>query len=198
MIYLSCLYLANSRVSVQWADNPYRIHQRLTMACERDPRLLFRLEDHAGTRRLIVQTLQPPNWPAAFDSFRVLAATPQTKALELTLQQGQCCRFLLRANPVVKRAGKRLGLLHEPEQRAWLERKLEQAGARPVSFMVAPLGFQRSHQSETQHQKHLAVNYEGILSVDNPDALIKAVEAGIGPAKGFGFGLLSLASAAHV
>ena len=32
--------------------------------------------------------------------------------------------------------------------------------------------------------------FEGILRVDDPDALVKVLEDGIGPAKGFGCGLM--------
>ena len=37
------------------------------------------------------------------------------------------------------------------------------------------------------------VRFDGVLAVTDPDALTGAVRQGIGPAKGFGFGLLSLA-----
>jgi len=39
------------------------------------------------------------------------------------------------------------------------------------------------------------VRYEGLLQVTDPHLLVEAVRAGIGSAKGFGFGLLSLAPA---
>jgi CRISPR system Cascade subunit CasE len=37
------------------------------------------------------------------------------------------------------------------------------------------------------------VLYEGVLRVENAEALAEAVKAGIGHAKAYGFGLLSLA-----
>jgi CRISPR system Cascade subunit CasE len=40
---------------------------------------------------------------------------------------------------------------------------------------------------------HHAVRFEGILCVTNPEQFVATVESGIGSAKSFGFGLLSLA-----
>jgi CRISPR system Cascade subunit CasE len=39
----------------------------------------------------------------------------------------------------------------------------------------------------------LSVQFDGLLQVLDPDALWHTVQAGVGSAKGFGFGLLSLA-----
>lgn len=35
--------------------------------------------------------------------------------------------------------------------------------------------------------------FEGVLVVDNVDRFVRALESGIGPAKAYGFGLLSIA-----
>ncbi|MEM0963873.1 MAG: type I-E CRISPR-associated protein Cas6/Cse3/CasE, partial [Bacteroidota bacterium] len=42
---------------------------------------------------------------------------------------------------------------------------------------------------------HVGVRFDGELRVIDPDRLAVAVASGIGPAKAFGFGLLSLALA---
>jgi CRISPR system Cascade subunit CasE len=42
---------------------------------------------------------------------------------------------------------------------------------------------------------HFAVCFEGVIEVTEPDLMCRTVSAGIGPAKAFGFGLLSLAKA---
>jgi CRISPR system Cascade subunit CasE len=42
---------------------------------------------------------------------------------------------------------------------------------------------------------HHAVRFDGLLVVTDPERLRHALRAGIGSAKGFGFGLLSLARA---
>ena len=93
--------------------------------------------------------------------------------------------------------GIRLGLVHEEDQRAWLERKGQQHGFRVLRLAVAPEGMQVGHQPVRQEQPrrlaHVAVRFEGLLQVTDPALLSEAVRAGIGSAKSFGFGLLSLA-----
>lgn len=51
----------------------------------------------------------------------------------------------------------------------------------------------RKHNGGNKEQTLFAVLFEGVLQVTDPDKLRIAVGAGIGSAKGFGFGLLSLA-----
>ena len=195
-MYLTRLKINRSRIALNWIGNPYRVHQRLCMACESDPRLLFRIEDKDGQTQILAQSQQVSHWGAAFDSFPVLAAAPEMKEVHLTIQAGQRCRFRLLANPTVKRDGRRLGLLKEEDQRAWLERKLTEAGAGLVGCWVVDRRLQKSEQNpakEVAAQVHLAVLFEGALQVIDPDRLAAAVAAGIGAAKGYGFGLLSLA-----
>jgi CRISPR system Cascade subunit CasE len=91
--------------------------------------------------------------------------------------------------------------MKETEQRAWLERKLQAAGAEPVVYLVIPRGSQRSRKSGPHdgagkplgNQTHLAILFEGVLQVIDSDLLEAVLQQGIGSAKGFGFGLLSLA-----
>ncbi|OQB26930.1 MAG: CRISPR-associated endoribonuclease Cse3 [Chloroflexi bacterium ADurb.Bin180] len=196
MIYLSRLRLNQSRAALLWSANPYRMHQRLSMGSGHDPRLLFRLEEAQGSAQVLVQSQCQPDWAEVFVDLPVLAAPPEFKPLNLRLAAGMACCFRLLANPTVKRAGKRLGLMREPDQRAWLERKLGEAGCQVLSLTVTPRGILRSRKGtgdEQGQQSHLAVLYDGVLQVLDPGALVSAVEAGIGSAKGYGFGLLSLA-----
>ena len=75
------------------------------------------------------------------------------------------------------------------------------AGARIKTFMALPKGSQLSYKKSpggssgaTQGtQTHFAVLFEGVLEVNDPALLEKAIQEGIGSGKGFGFGLLSLA-----
>jgi CRISPR system Cascade subunit CasE len=53
----------------------------------------------------------------------------------------------------------------------------------------------RSERSAQGGQTHVPVLFEGVLRVNDPAKLIEAVRNGIGSAKGYGFGLLSLAPA---
>ena len=196
IMYLSRLLLTPSRVTNGWLSNPYRVHQRLMMACGGDPRMLFRIEWDDSAPRILVQSQQPPDWPAAFADFHVLAQPIEVKAFDLRLFAGQTLRFCLVANPTIKRDGRRLGLLNETEQQAWLDRKLKGSGAEMAGCRVISLGLQHSRKkADDSEPVHLLVRFEGLLRVTDPEKLVSAVSAGIGPAKGFGCGLLSLARA---
>jgi CRISPR system Cascade subunit CasE len=203
MMYLSRLQLNTSRTAVGWASNPYRVHQRLMMACDGDSRLLFRIEDTSEGTQILIQSHVEPNWPFAFDELAVLNCPPEHKLFDLRLEAGRQYRFRLLANPTVKKKnddGKpyRLGLIQEADQLAWLTRKLEDAGVTLASCVVMPRGLQHSGKNPAQDANaatHLAVLFEGVLQAQDPERLKAVVESGVGSAKGYGFGLLSLAPA---
>lgn len=206
-MYLSRLTLNRSRTAILWASNPYRVHQRLKLACNHDPRLLFRIEENERGVQILAQSVHPPNWQAAFADFPVLANPPESKPFDPVLQAGRQYRFRLLANPTVKKTVEeeskdlrktRRGLTKEEDQQAWLKRKLQAAGAEVIACQIVPRGRQYSHKTPTKEegrQTHLAVLFEGMLLAKDPAALAAALQNGLGSAKGFGFGLLSLAPA---
>jgi CRISPR system Cascade subunit CasE len=197
MMYLSRLQLNRSRIALGWIANPYRVHQRLMMACDGDDRVLFRIEETDTGTQILVQSRTEPDWAASLGDLSVLAGEPEHKAFQPCLEAGRLYRFRLLANPTVKRDGKRLGLLREEAQRAWLARKLAEAGGELSGCVVVPQGFRHSRKNpkEDDAQTHLAVLFEGVLRVTDPTLVAAAIENGVGPAKGYGFGLLSLAPA---
>ena len=195
-MYLSKITLNNSYVAKKWASNPYRVHQRICMACNHDPRVLFRMEQSDGALVILVQSHTKPDWEKTFADLRVLAKMVEYKSFELHLQPACILQFKLAANPTVKRNGKRLGLLKEEEQLTWLKRKFTAVGAHLHACRVIGSGFQRSRRTDEEYEQiHWLVLYEGLLQVTDPQAFEAAVAEGIGPAKGFGCGLLSLAQA---
>ena len=205
-MYLSRLHLNRSRLAVLWASNPYRVHQRLMTACDHDPRLLFRIEENEGDVTILVQSQNCPDWRAAFGDFAVLQTPPEQKSFEPALQTEKRYRFRLLANPTAKKTVEReeekhkmrIGLFSEESQRDWLTRKFEQAGAELIECKIVPRGRQYSRKNpakDENHQTHLAVLFEGILMAHDPERLKSALISGVGSAKGYGFGLLSLAPA---
>lgn len=195
-MYLSKITLNNSRAALNWFSNPYRVHQRLAMACEQDARILFRLEQNDNGMIILVQSHTCPNWEKAFGDLHMLAQPVEWKPFELKLEPGCRLRFRLTANPTVKRDGRRLGILDEEKQVEWLSRKLKAGGAQLAACRIIENAFQRSRKSgEDEAQVHWKVTYEGLLEVVDPGLFAGLLANGIGPAKGFGFGLLSLAKA---
>jgi CRISPR system Cascade subunit CasE len=107
----------------------------------------------------------------------------------------------LRANPSVKKQeegkknGYRVGLIQEKDQLAWLNRKAEKGGFSIVSYRVIPEGISHDDRSGAANDKlrHYSVCFEGVLKITDESIFRGTVEKGVGSAKGFGFGLLSLA-----
>jgi len=202
-MYLTRLMLNRSRAAVLWVANPYRVHQRLMMGCDEDPRLLFRIEETERGVQILAQSTRAPDWQKAFGDFPVLLHPPEEKAFDPRLLEGARYRFRLLANPTVKvtveKEGEesrktRRGLIKEKDQLEWIKRKLEAAGAEVLGCMTVPRGLQHSHKGGNEgSQTHLAVLFEGVLAVQDAMKLKTALQDGIGSAKGYGFGLLSLA-----
>lgn len=119
----------------------------------------------------------------------------ESKCLDLDelVQPRQQYRFRLLANPTVTRAGKRYGLPGEAEQLAWLQRQGDRHGFEVKSALVTAsdmLDSQRKGRASIMLQRAC---FEGLLQVSRADDVRLALVNGIGPAKAFGCGLLSMA-----
>lgn len=188
--------------------SPYEMHRTLAKAFAppsmpapearhalEEARVLFRIDENSagGTVTALVQSRTRPEWGELTVAPGYLAATPETRAFEPCFRSGQRLAFRLRANPTVKRQGKRYGLYAEEEQIAWLARKASDGGF--VVELAAPLVEQRALRSPRRgaEVEHLAVRFDGVLRVADPPRFVDALSFGIGSAKGFGFGLLSVA-----
>jgi CRISPR system Cascade subunit CasE len=214
-MHLSKLTLntASGRALRTLAD-PYEAHRTIWRgfpdASEGGPRrVLFRVEEEKRPPFLtvLVQSDLAPEWGALLEERVLLRAESKElrcDQLAVALQVGRKLRFRLRANPTVRkqfeapsdRDGKRIGVYGEQAQRTWLDRKAAEKGFRVLSCVVSDRGFQTSRKSPNGPvMRHLCVNFDGILEVTDPKLFLDALQAGIGSAKGFGFGLLSVARA---
>jgi CRISPR system Cascade subunit CasE len=185
-------------------------------------RLLFRVEPEPGTGGpiVMVQSQNQPDWSILLKNGYLIRADGP-KALTPQIEVGRRFRFRLVANPVVKKktAGKkhsaRVPLIHlyREDNRTrfedkrgefagyydWLMRKGTQHGFSVIEARDAP--FRLNHESrpgearsyEKRDIPHFGVRFDGELRVDDPGLMLEALKTGIGPAKAFGFGLLSLA-----
>jgi CRISPR system Cascade subunit CasE len=188
-------------------QNVYDLHRTLMRAfpaiADSGPgRVLFRLDaprDSAPT--VLVQSDKEPDWGRLPRGY---AANARTKSLAgLAFRAGQRLVFRLRANPA-KRAGKgvtdpavvgkRVGLLREADREAWFRRKGEAGGFRVITVRVVPEGNLVAFKGG-QTLTFAAARFDGVLEVIDPSAFTRTHADGIGPAKGLGFGLLSVAPA---
>lgn len=214
-MYLSRLILnpTNRRAQKELA-NPYELHRTLMRAFPDDlkegqERVLFRVDvdERGGVPTVLLQSALAPAWGWLQDDGArdYLLRAPESKPFDLTFTPGQTLAFRLRANPTVKhsqpgqRQGRRDPLYREEDQVAWLRRKGEQGGFRILHLSAATEGNHVAWQSvETGPRRKLtmlAVRFDGLLQVIDPAKLWETVQKGIGPGKGLGFGLLSLAKA---
>jgi CRISPR system Cascade subunit CasE len=202
-MYLSRLILnPRSRQVRRELAEPYEMHRTLSRAfpsaADGGPgRILFRADVSraTGVPVLLVQSRQVPDWSAVTALHDYLAAPVQWRAISPQFARGQQLRFRLRANPTVKRDGKRLGLLREEDQLAWLRKKGKDGGFAVSGALAAPEGFAQGRKIDAHGPHnlcHLAVRFDGVLTVLDVDCFAKTLDAGIGAGKAFGFGLLSV------
>jgi CRISPR system Cascade subunit CasE len=187
--------------------NPYSMHATLSWAvADREgERLLWRLEGGPREAVLLVQSLTTPDWHALFERHPGYAQLDEKspKLFEPVLKSGQLLRFRLRANPTVtkfdpeKGKGKRFGLVKLEDQLAWLHRQGERYGFALPGAMVSSVERVRARKRRDDGDEgHVitlqSVTYDGHLRVNEPDALLAALQGGLGHAKALGFGLLSI------
>jgi len=206
------MYLSRLKVSLEnrrvqaLLTNPYECHQVLALACASGPdqkpsRILFRVEPEANESQsiLLVQSVDEPHWNRLELAEKLPILSAESKPIHPKLARGGCYHFRLRANPTVKREGKRWPIIKDEDLRIWLERKFLVGGARLSGVTIIQEG-KREAVKRRQIEKNpvmtfSSVRFEGVLQVEDSDKLLELVRQGVGSAKGFGFGLLSLAPA---
>lgn len=174
-------------------------------------KVLHRLEadQSRGTVTLYVQAQSAPNWDFLPDGYIIeqddsaLGVKPVDELYE-AIAAGRRLRFRLRANVTrkidtktgsdgVRRHGRRVPLYGEKEQIEWLRRQGERNGFQVASISTLVSGSAELYRSRSTGRTFQGVLYEGTLMVLDADAFRRALVDGIGPAKAFGFGLLSVA-----
>jgi len=205
-MHLSLIRLdPRSRRAITEAGRPYELHRSLLSAFPgRESggpgHVLFRLDtdEETGGMSVLVQSEKQPDWARANGAAGFIAEH-KTRPFDPEFVQGQMLRFRLRANPTrrIRDSGKRQGVLGEPAQVDWLRRKGLQSGFEVIDATVIKEGFAEDKMTDTNDRKHsltiLSVRFDGLLRVIDPDAFRQTIEQGMGSAKGFGFGLLSIA-----
>lgn len=199
-----------SRVELPWEEvrNPYEVHRRLWRMFpgeERETRksnhetrqgFLFRVEEQS-TGRPIRVLLQSRVAPLRAEGATLLG----TREFLPAPSAGQMLDFILTANPVktivdIQRESKpgkqsercRVPLIDEGGRRQWLERKLAGAATLESAEILphTPLYFRKHGHGG----KLVSCTFEGVLRVSSAEQLLGLMENGVGPAKGFGCGLL--------
>ena len=199
------MYLSKIMICGAACRNPYEIHRVLWTLFPDNPDasrdFLFRVgQSDRSQAEILMQSLREP--AQSSKDARIMGC----REYPLSLNAGQRLRFLLVANPVKMiddEAGRknadgepkkcRVPLVREDDQRNWIERKFQDV-ATLETLLVDPVSTLRFRKGkENRAGKIQPVSFQGILKVEEPDAMLTIVRNGIGPAKAFGCGLLSLA-----
>ncbi len=155
-------------------------------------------------------------------TFRVAAGDKKGKRLSVTCEQRRAV-YLEQHGLTAKDGERPLSSARVAEAllAEWLERKGKEGGfqlaavptgadwidpfsdapASRLEVRITPEGFRRGWQTRTSDEAermpapldHDSVLFEGVLTVTDTEAFINTLASGIGSAKSFGFGLLSLA-----
>lgn len=181
-----------------------------------DSGFLFRIDPQPSNRVVIlVQSSIKPDWDYAFhNACYFLAAPPEVTPFEFHFAKDQHLQFRLMANPTRKidtksghdgsrRNGKRVPVLTNQFDE-WLSHRAEHAGFRFNKDNITVLPgyvYVRKPPRDSDKQfldAHLrSVRYDGILKITDPTQFRETLIHGIGPAKAYGFGLMSIAPVHH-
>jgi len=150
---------------------------------------LFRVDSRgAGFQVYVLSPVEPtvPRW-----------GRWRSKAVKPSFLKHKSYRFQMKANPTLRQSSsrKRVGLCDEGKLRGWMVRKAKQHGfALEEEFLIvgAPTQEVFAKKQGGRRGKHIAVDFQGVLAVEDRAAFGNAFAHGIGSAKAFGFGLLML------
>jgi CRISPR system Cascade subunit CasE len=84
-------------------------------------------------------------------------------------------------------------LIKQDEQKAWLIRKFDQTCSFESLFMKTEIPIYFRKGNERRVGKIQTVLFDGVIRVSQPTIFIAMIKDGIGPAKAFGCGMLSIA-----
>lgn len=179
-------------------SNPYELHRTLSWGAHsaESERALWRLETSSNDVPIVlVQTRLIPDWARiCSNSPDYFLRLPETKEVHPRLSRGMILRFRVRGNPCRKQDGRRIGLNSREEQVMWLKRKAACGGFTVLSADLADERLVKA--TKPDHQIQMAsVLYDGTLRVDDTELFERCIYGGVGPGKGLGFGLLSIAPA---
>lgn len=199
-MYLSLLRLDSlNKYVMRTLSDAYSLHQYVMAGFKKyDPtsRVLFRVEPEVKENivRVLIQSVVRPSWCDSGKQGGLIAI--ETKEFEPRFSSDVFYRFRLRVNPVVTRNGNRYGLIRDEALINWLKRKEQSIGATFSSVRAIDEGYvtgTRKKGEKTDRINIKTARFEGILRISDPKKFSETIATGIGPAKAFGCGLLSLA-----
>jgi CRISPR system Cascade subunit CasE len=217
-MYLSRIELdTTKRETIRALGSPQVFHSAVENCCPgfpkiRAPRKLWRVDSLNGRLYLLLLSPEKPDFARFAAQFCSLDSQGDSKSYDALLSRvgaGQQWQFRLRANPVhsvkdgpdTSGRGKVYAHVTIEQQKGWLRQRAQscgfeltvgEAGDDRESFDVIQseyLRFRRQNKFVT-----LGVStFEGVLRVKDPVLFAKTLAEGVGRAKAYGCGLLTIA-----
>ncbi len=178
-----------------------------------EARLLYRVERNPETKEamVLVQSVAMPDWSKLPDTYlKPIEDSMICKSIAFffnRIKEGQILSFRLRANPTGRdEHEKRRPLTEESKLISWLKRKGTQHGFEIVNVVlgnnieysnvvVSKEHYLSGWRANGREKKKLIFNsvvFQGQITVTDKEKFLIALKGGIGSAKGYGFGLLSV------
>ena len=167
-------------------------------------RRLWRLDQLGGKLYLLLLSEGVPDLTALCEQFGTGTA-PETRPYEPLLERvtaGSCWQFRLTANPTRSKKDPAdlmaRGILKpcylEVEQEEWLRAQAAKHGfaVSEGSFVVTRKQTYHFKKNGTRPVTLLAVTYEGVLQVTDPEAFKALLCEGVGRGKAYGLGLMTI------
>ncbi|MCZ9348696.1 type I-E CRISPR-associated protein Cas6/Cse3/CasE [Streptomyces mutabilis] len=163
--------------------------------------LLYRLDETDTSTTLLVQATQldPARLPTGYGQADVKSLAPMFTAL----RQGLGVRYRIVLNPAKRERlpldekGKRGRIvpLAGADADQWWARRAAEAGLDLHVMTPTTMDPARPRSTATQPMRHSLIRYDGTATITDPTTLTHALRTGIGRAKPYGAGLLSIAPA---
>lgn len=161
-------------------------------------RSLWRIDDLAGKKYLLVLSEEKPDFSHMVGEYCREDAKGESRSYDKLLQsvqEGSTYSFKLVANPVKDTNNKKVGIYDSAELVSWLVRKAEANGfSLDVNTLrVSPVEKMEFVRNQGEPKVVITkVTFEGILTVTDKDRFIGALTQGIGRAKAYGCGMLTI------
>ena len=203
-MYLSRVKInTNIRTTMKFLGSPQVIHASVESCFPSADltRKLWRLDYFQGQPCLLLLSQEKPDFTHLIDQFGYPGDSGEIRDYQHVLerlQSGMRYRFRLCANPVYSlksedgKRGKVVPHVTVQQQEDWLQKKCGQLGFSIDTAVV----LQRSVKKFTRQKKYVTLHtaiYEGVLTIRDAEMFRKTLVQGVGRAKSYGCGLLTLA-----
>ena len=216
-MYLSRVKLnTKRRPTIEALATPQMIHGAAEASFpmntgEARERILWRVDYFEDNCYLLVLSGEKPDFTHIINQFGFpeldqMWETKNYENLLARLQEGQSWRFRLRANPVhsvmeengeASRRGKVLAHVTPQQQKQWLMARAQTCGfsLEENAFNVVHTEWMKFHKKRGDQQEISlkTAAFEGALTISDVESFKKTLLSGIGRAKAYGCGLLTIA-----